>query len=94
MGVGLGIAAVLMLADPIVERILGHEWFYAPIAWRASVIEWQFAVDRVGKKVGAAHGKSAHRVRFYLVVLFIEIVSTAEPVMENIGVVKDCIYVL
>src|SRR5215203_6665052 len=43
--VSLGIAAVLVLGDPEVERVAGHERLHPAIAGRAAVIQRQVAID-------------------------------------------------
>src|SRR6266851_4753667 len=63
VGVGFGIAAVLVLADPQIERIAGHERLDAAPARRAAVVERQVAVDDIRYEVGAPHGEPPHRVR-------------------------------
>ena len=76
----LGIAAGLVLADPEIEAVAGHERLDAAVAGRAAVIERQLAVDDVGHEVGAAHGEPAHRIGLDVVLGLEEVVGAGEAV--------------
>src|SRR4051812_47089634 len=54
MRMGFRVAAILVLADPEIERVAGHEGLDAPPAGRAAVVERQIAVDDVGDEVRAS----------------------------------------
>ena len=86
---GLGVAAVLVLADPEIKGIAGHERLDPAVAGRAAVVERQVAIDDVGNEVGAPHGEAAHRIGLDVVLVFVEIVGAAETVAELIGAVED-----
>src|SRR5262245_45916696 len=60
--VRLGIAADLVLADPEIERVAGHERLDPAPADRAAVVERQVAIDDIRHEVGAPHGEAAHRI--------------------------------
>src|SRR3974377_2246481 len=47
MGMRLGVAAVLVLANPEIERIAGHERLDAAPTRRAAVVQRQIAVDDI-----------------------------------------------
>ncbi len=86
---GFGIAAVLVLADPQIERVAGHERLDAAPARRAAVVERQIAVDDVGHEIGAPHGEPAHRVRLDVVLVLVEIVGATEAVAEHVRAIED-----
>ena len=85
----LGIAADLVLADPEIERIAGHERLDAPPSDRAAVVERQVAIDDVRHEVGAAHREPAHRIGLDVVLVLVEVVGAREPVLELVGRVED-----
>ena len=78
----LGIAAVLVLADPEIEAIAGHERLDPAVAGRAAVVERQVAIDDVGDEIGAPHGEPAHRIGLDVVLRLEEILGAAETVAE------------
>ena len=80
--VRLGIAAVLVLADPEIERVAGHERLAAASPASAGV-ERQVAIDDIGNEIGAPHGEPAHRIGLDVVLVFVEIVGAAEAVAES-----------
>src|SRR5262249_15902040 len=61
MGVGLGIAAVLVLSDPEIERVAGHERLDPPPAGRAPVVERQVATDHVRGGIPAPQCEASRR---------------------------------
>ena len=85
----LGITAVLMLRDPQIEGVAGHERLDPAVAGRAAVIERQVAIDDVGNEIGPAHGEATHRIGLDVVLVFVEVVGAAEAVAELIGAVED-----
>ena len=87
--VRLGIAAVLVLADPEIERVAGHERLDAAEAGRAAVVERQVAVDDVGNEIRAPHGEPAHRIRLDVVLVAVEVVGADEAVAELERAVED-----
>ena len=84
----LGIAPGLVLADPQIEAVAGHERLDPAVAGRAAVVEGQIAVDRVGDQVGAAHREAAHWVELDVVLGLVEVVRPAEAVAEHERVVE------
>ena len=89
MRMRLRIAAVLMLADPEVEAIIGHERLDAAVADRAAVVERQFTIDHVRDEVGLAHGEPAHRIGLDVVLRLEEVVGAVEAVAEDVRIVED-----
>ena len=89
VGVRLGIAADLVLADPQIEGVAGHERLDAAPADRAAVVERQVAIDDVGHEIGAPHGEAAHRIGLDVVLVLVEVVGAREPVLELVGRVED-----
>ena len=87
--VRLGVAAVLVLADPEIERVAGHERLDAAEARRAAVVERQVAVDDVGHEVGAPHREAAHRIGLDVVLVLVEVVGAGEAVAELVRAVED-----
>ena len=87
--VRLGIAAVLVLPDPQIEHVAGHERLDTAEAGRAAVVERQVAVDDVGNEIGAAHGEPAHRVGLDVVLVLVEVVGAAEAIAELERAVED-----
>src|SRR5947209_7810049 len=85
----LGVASVLVLGDPQVERVAGHERLDPAVAGRAPVVERQVAVDDVGDEVGAPHGETAYRVGLDVVLVLVEVVGAGEAVAELIRAVED-----
>ncbi len=71
----LGIAAVLVLADPEIERVAGHERLDAAPSDRATIIERQVAVDDIRHEIGAPHREPADRVRLDVVIRLEEVVG-------------------
>src|SRR5262245_60765991 len=65
--VRLGIAAGLVLADPQIEAVAGHERLDPAVAGRAAVVERQVGVDDVGNEIGAPHGEPADRIRLDII---------------------------
>src|ERR1700730_3825778 len=82
MGMGLGISPVLVLANPEIEGIAGHEGLHAPPPRRAPVVERQIAIHHVRNEIRASHGKPAHRIGLDVVLVFVEIVRTAETLAK------------
>src|SRR5215472_13403368 len=89
VGMRLGVAAVLMLADPQIEGVAGHERLDPAEAGGAAVVEGQIAVVDVGHEVGAPHGEPAHWVGLDVVLVLVEVVSAAEAVAELKWAIKD-----
>src|SRR5208282_562551 len=89
VGMRLGIMAVLVLADPQIEGVAGHERLDAAPAGRAAVVERQIAIDDVGNEIGAPHGEPAHRIGLDVVFVFVEIVGAGEAVAELVWAVED-----
>jgi hypothetical protein len=85
----LGVAAVLVLGDPEIERVAGHKRLDAAVAGGAAIIERQVAIDDVRDEVGASHGETAHGVGLDVVLVFVEVVGAAEAVAELVGAVED-----
>ena len=85
----LGIASGLVLADPEIERIAGHERLDAPPARRAPVVERQVAIDDVGHEIRAPHREPAHRIGLDVVLVLVEVVGAREPVLELVRRVED-----
>ena len=85
----LRIMAVLVLADPQIESIAGHERLDAAQAGRAAIVERQIAIDDVGNEIGAPHGEPAHRIGLDIVLVFVEIVGAGEAVAELIRAIED-----
>src|SRR5262249_51092564 len=94
VSVGLGVAAVLMLADPEVESIARHKRLDAAESGRAAVVERQIAIDDIRNEVGSPHGEAAHRVRLDVVLVLVEIVCPAEAIAELVRAVEDRPYVV
>src|SRR3984957_2558693 len=88
VSVGLRVVAVLVLADPQIERIAGHERLDPTPARRAAIVERQVAIDDVGDEIRPPHGKPAHRIGLDIVLVFVEIVRAGEAVAELIGAVE------
>jgi hypothetical protein len=87
--VRFGIVAVLVLTDPEIKCIAGHERFDTAPAGRATIIERQIAIDNVGNEIGPPHRQTAHRIRLDIVLVFVEIVGAGKAVAELIRTVEN-----
>ena len=85
----LGIMAVLVLADPQIKGVAGHERLDAAPARRTAVVERQVAIDDIGNEIGAPHGEPAHRIGLDVVLVLVEIVGARETVAELIRAIED-----
>ena len=90
----LGVTALLVLADPEVKAVVGHEGLDPTPAHRAAVVQRKVAMHHVRDEVGAAHGQAAHWVGLDLVTRFEEIIRPVEAVAKNEGVVEHCLGVV
>ena len=84
----LGIAAVLVLADPEIKGIAGHERLDPPPTRRAPIVERQVAIDHVRDEIRAPHGEPAHRIGLDIVLVLVEIVGAAEALAKFIRAVE------
>ena len=57
----------LVLADPQIKAVAGHERLDPAVAGRAAVVEGQVGVDDVGNEIGAPDGEPADRVRLDII---------------------------
>src|SRR5262249_6902147 len=80
--VRFGIVPVLVLTDPKIKCIAGHERLDATPARRAAVIERQIAIDDVGDEIGPPHRQAAHRVWLDVVLVSVKILGARKPVAE------------
>src|SRR5262249_3924103 len=94
--VRLGIAAGLVLADPQIEAVGGHERLDPAVAGRAAGVgraggggEREGGVDEVGNEIGAPHREPADRIRLDIVAGFEKILRPGEALAERIGTVED-----
>src|SRR5437899_12511125 len=60
MRMSLRVAAVLVLADPEIEAVVGHERLDAPPSRGASVVQGKIAIHDSGDKDRAPHREAAH----------------------------------
>ena len=92
--VRLGIATGLVVSNPEIEPVTGHIRFDPAITRRTAVIQRQLCVDDIGNEIGAAHRKSAHRIRFNVVARLEVIFRTREAIREGVWTIENKVQVV
>ena len=89
MGVRLGIFAGLMLTDPKVEFVSGHEWFNTPPARRTPVIKRQITIHHIRHQICAAHSKTANRIWLDIIIRLVKIGCGRESVGKLVRAIEN-----
>ena len=89
MGVRLGIAAGLVLADEAVEHVVGHLRLDPRVAGRAAVIEIEVGIHDVGNEVRLAQGQPAQRIGHDVVLGLEEVLTAVEARRERVRAIED-----